>query len=126
MNGKIRLWKQWLEEPQRSRLHTSLFQMHFWFGAVAGIYLMLMSITGSIIVFRNRWSGLKAVEWLVNLHNESPGWVERPPGKWRWRGKPDVVVPNWGYYLVAGCKALAPQFAGELARELPTNLLGSA
>jgi uncharacterized iron-regulated membrane protein len=61
-------WKQWLQQPQKLSLHTSLFQVHFWVGAAAGAYLTLMSITGSIIVFRNQLSGWRSVEWLVKLH----------------------------------------------------------
>lgn len=29
-----------------------VFQIHFWIGAVAGLYLALMSVSGSIIVYR--------------------------------------------------------------------------
>ena len=61
-------WKQWLQQPQKLSLHTSLFQVHVWVGAAAGAYLTLMSITGSIIVFRNQLSGWRSVEWLVKLH----------------------------------------------------------
>lgn len=45
-----------------------MFQLHFWIGAVAGAYLALMSITGSIIVFRNELPPWRSVEWLVKLH----------------------------------------------------------
>jgi uncharacterized iron-regulated membrane protein len=68
VNDKPSWWKQWLQQPQRLRLHNYLFQLHFWVGAVAGAYLALMSITGSIIVFRDQLSRWRAVEWLVKLH----------------------------------------------------------
>jgi PepSY-associated TM region len=41
--------------------------VHFWVGAAAGAYLTLMSITGSIIVFRDQLSGWRSMEWLVKL-----------------------------------------------------------
>ena len=68
MNGKVSWWERWLQQPQRSKLHASLFQLHFWIGAVAGAYLTLMSVTGSILVFRDQLSGWRSVEWLVKLH----------------------------------------------------------
>ena len=68
VNHELSWWKQWLQRPPRLRLHTYLFQLHYWVGAVAGAYLALMSITGSIIVFRDQLSRWRAVEWLVKLH----------------------------------------------------------
>ena len=62
------VWQQWLQQPQRLWLHKALFQIHFWIGAVAGMYLALMSVTGSIIVYRNELSRWTAVQWLVDLH----------------------------------------------------------
>jgi uncharacterized iron-regulated membrane protein len=43
------LWKQ----PQRVWLRRALFQVHLWTGIGAGIYVLLISISGSAIVFRN-------------------------------------------------------------------------
>ena len=68
VSEKRNWWKQWLQQPQRSMLHGLVFQLHFWIGAVAGMYVMLMSITGSIIVFRNELARWRSVEWLVSLH----------------------------------------------------------
>ena len=62
------IWQQWLQQPQRLWLHKALFQIHFWIGAVAGVYLALMSVTGSIIVYRNELSRWTSVQWLVDLH----------------------------------------------------------
>ena len=68
MNDKVSWWKQWLQQPQRSRLYASPFQLHYWIGAVAGAYVTLMSVTGSILVFRDQLSRWRSVEWLVKLH----------------------------------------------------------
>ena len=65
---KERGWKQWLRQPQQLRLHNFLFQVHFWLGAVAGMYVALQGITGSILVFRNELPGWQSVGWLVKLH----------------------------------------------------------
>jgi uncharacterized iron-regulated membrane protein len=49
-------------------MRQTVFQIHLWVGAVVGLYVVLMSVTGSIIVFRNELSRWFSVEWLVNLH----------------------------------------------------------
>jgi uncharacterized iron-regulated membrane protein len=61
-------WQQWLERPDKSRVRNVFFQVHFWMGAAAGAYILLMSVSGSLIVFRNELSGNSFVEWVVRLH----------------------------------------------------------
>ena len=69
MEGKLSGWQQWLKQPQTLWLYNTLFQIHFWIGAVTGVYLALMSVTGSIIVYRNELSRWTSVEWIVKLHS---------------------------------------------------------
>jgi uncharacterized iron-regulated membrane protein len=61
-------WQQWLKQPQSLWLHNVFFQIHFWIGAVAGLCLALMSVTGSVIVYRDELSRLTSVGWIVKLH----------------------------------------------------------
>jgi uncharacterized iron-regulated membrane protein len=61
-------WQQWREHPERSALRNAIFQIHLWVGAVFAAYILLMSISGSAIVYRNQLSGRFAIEWLVKLH----------------------------------------------------------
>jgi uncharacterized iron-regulated membrane protein len=68
LEDKLSGWRQWLKQPQSLWLHKGLFQVHFWIGAVAGIYLALMSVTGSIIVYRDELSRWPFVERIVRLH----------------------------------------------------------
>jgi uncharacterized iron-regulated membrane protein len=73
---RISAWHLWLEHPEKLRLHRPLFQIHLWVGMVAGIYLFVMSLTGSVLVLRNELersgdpqsSIVRVVEWLVDLH----------------------------------------------------------
>lgn len=67
--SKLSGWQQWLKQPQTLWLYNMLFQIHFLIGAVAGAYLALMSVTGSIIVYRNELSRWISVEWFVKLHS---------------------------------------------------------
>ena len=61
-------WQQWLQHPERSRVRNAFFQIHLWVGAGAAAYIFLMSISGSVIVYRNGLSRRFSIEWLVNLH----------------------------------------------------------
>jgi len=73
---KISAWQQWLEHPEKLRMHRIIFQIHLWVGMVAGLYLFVMSVSGSAIVYRNELEGsgdprsqvVRVVEWLVDLH----------------------------------------------------------
>jgi uncharacterized iron-regulated membrane protein len=61
-------WQRWLEQPQKMRLYNSVFQIHFLVGGLAGIYLAFMSVTGSVIVYRDELSRWAFAEWIVKLH----------------------------------------------------------
>jgi hypothetical protein len=43
-------WQQWIHHPQRLRLYSTLFNVHFMVGVVSGIYIGLMSLTGAVLV----------------------------------------------------------------------------
>jgi len=67
------VWQQWVQHPERVWLRKLFFCVHLWLGVGAGVYVVFMSITGSLIVFRNELekgppSLVPAVEWIVNLH----------------------------------------------------------
>lgn len=67
-------WQRWLHHPESSPTHRFLFQIHLWLGMVAALYVFVLSISGSAIVFRNQLEAsanpriLAPVEWLVDLH----------------------------------------------------------
>jgi uncharacterized iron-regulated membrane protein len=62
-------WQQWLQHPERCWVRKALVRIHLWVGIGVGLYVVLMSTTGSIIVFRNELSPSVGVEWLVKLHS---------------------------------------------------------
>ncbi|MEI9814142.1 MAG: PepSY-associated TM helix domain-containing protein [Acidobacteriota bacterium] len=43
----------WLRRPQNVWLRRALFQIHLWTGIALGLYVLVISISGSAIVFRN-------------------------------------------------------------------------
>jgi uncharacterized iron-regulated membrane protein len=61
-------WQQWLQHPERSWVRNAFFQIHLWVGVAVGVYILVMSISGSMIVFRNELSRRFSIEWIVNLH----------------------------------------------------------
>jgi uncharacterized iron-regulated membrane protein len=66
------VWQQWLEHPEKVWLRRAIFHVHLLLGVGFGLYIVLMSITGSLIVYRNELertpSLVSSVEWIVNLH----------------------------------------------------------
>lgn len=62
------VWQQWLRSPEKSKARDAFFQIHYWMGMGASVYVLLMSISGSMIVYRNQLSKWFSVEWVVNLH----------------------------------------------------------
>jgi uncharacterized iron-regulated membrane protein len=46
-------WQQWARQPQRVWLRRVAFQVHQWIGLAIGLYVVVLSITGSVLVYRN-------------------------------------------------------------------------
>jgi uncharacterized iron-regulated membrane protein len=55
MNGSDRstVWQRWVRRPQNIWLRRALFQVHLWSGIAIGLYVLMISITGSVLVYRN-------------------------------------------------------------------------
>jgi uncharacterized iron-regulated membrane protein len=66
-------WQRWSRHPESLWLRKAFFQVHLWAGVGASLYILLMSLTGSIIVFRRELekrypASIDPMEWIVNLH----------------------------------------------------------
>lgn len=46
------IWQRWLRQPQRVWLRRASFQIHLWTGLGLGLYIAMLSVTGSILVYR--------------------------------------------------------------------------
>ena len=53
MNKKTSPWQRWLRHPQKMSFRRLLFQIHLWSGIGLGLYIFFISITGSVLVYRN-------------------------------------------------------------------------
>lgn len=54
MNG----WQRWVQAPNTTRFRRILFQVHLWLGIALGLYILVISVSGSAVVLRpqiNRW-----------------------------------------------------------------------
>ena len=47
------MWQQWVRQPQKVWLRRALFQVHLWSGIAIGLYVFMISVTGSVLVYRN-------------------------------------------------------------------------
>ena len=52
MNAARTTWRRWLELPQSLWVRKFLFQVHLWTGVLACLYVAVISISGSALVFR--------------------------------------------------------------------------
>lgn len=47
------LWLRWVRQPQSIGVRRALLTIHLWAGIGAGLYVFVMSMTGSVLVYRN-------------------------------------------------------------------------
>jgi uncharacterized iron-regulated membrane protein len=55
-------------------LRRAVFQVHLWSGIGVGLYILMISVTGSVLVYRNELFRAspqvrRATEWLLDLHD---------------------------------------------------------
>jgi uncharacterized iron-regulated membrane protein len=46
-------WQRWVRHPQQTGFRKALFQVHLWSGIILGLYVLMISATGSVLVYRN-------------------------------------------------------------------------
>jgi len=49
----LTIWQRWVRAPQSIWLRKALFQVHLWSGIGIGLYILMISVTGSVLVYRN-------------------------------------------------------------------------
>jgi uncharacterized iron-regulated membrane protein len=45
-------WRRWVRQPQGVWLRRALFQVHMWTGLAVGLYIVVVTVTGSLLVFK--------------------------------------------------------------------------
>jgi uncharacterized iron-regulated membrane protein len=61
------VWEQWKTRPQNLFLRKALFQVHLWSGIGLGLYVVVMSVSGSALVFRRELAASLAREPRVSV-----------------------------------------------------------
>src|SRR5437762_3697976 len=51
--GHMKHWQRWISHPKTIWLRKAIFQLHMWSGIGIGLYVLMVSVTGSIVVYRN-------------------------------------------------------------------------
>jgi hypothetical protein len=51
--NQLTVWQRWLRQPQKIWLRKALFQVHLWTGIALGLYILMISLTGSVLVYSN-------------------------------------------------------------------------
>jgi uncharacterized iron-regulated membrane protein len=57
-------WQRWIRQPQLLSWRRFVVQLHLWIGLLLGIYIVVLSVSGSLAVLRadvNRWSVPRSV-----------------------------------------------------------------
>ena len=70
----MRFLTQWMRAPQKLWLRRAIFQIHLWSGIGLGVYMFVICLTGSVLVYRIH--GLLAPA-------RHRGWIGRGHGRGR-------------------------------------------
>lgn len=52
-SNQLTHWQRWVRQPQKIWLRRALFQVHLWTGIAVGLYILMISLTGSVLVYSN-------------------------------------------------------------------------
>jgi hypothetical protein len=47
------MWQRWVRQPKNLWLRRALFQVHLFSGVAVGLYILMISVTGSALVYSN-------------------------------------------------------------------------
>jgi uncharacterized iron-regulated membrane protein len=64
-------WQRWIRQPQTTWLRKAIFQLHLWTGIGVGLYVLLVSVTGSVLVWRNELA-FAAIRYPIIVSGSGP------------------------------------------------------
>jgi len=65
-------WQRWIWQPQTALLRKTIFQLHLWSGIGFGLYVLVASVTGSILVYSNELFRAATRDPIVVAQSGSP------------------------------------------------------
>ena len=51
--NRLTVWQRWVRQPQKIWLRRAFYQVHLWSGIALGLYILIISVTGSVLVYSN-------------------------------------------------------------------------
>jgi uncharacterized iron-regulated membrane protein len=94
-DGRERLtaWQRWLRQPQKVWLRRAVFQVHLWSGIGFGLYILFISVTGSVLVYANELYVAATPEPIVST-GTGPRLTDEQLGERALRAYPGYRVSN--------------------------------
>jgi uncharacterized iron-regulated membrane protein len=68
----VNLLQRFLHRPQTLLLRRAIFQLHLWVGLIVALYMAIIGITGSVLVFRQEFDALALPRHWRELRTTSP------------------------------------------------------
>src|SRR5580704_14460347 len=68
----MEFFRQYVNRPQRMWLRRFNFQLHLWAGIILSLYLIVIGVTGSILVFRAELESLSGLNPWHKIHAQEP------------------------------------------------------
>lgn len=65
------IWSDWLRHPQNFWVRRAVFQVHLWTGIIIALYILVMSVTGTILIYRrslSTWTSSQAKFVTITAH----------------------------------------------------------
>ena len=85
----MNIMTRWLRQPQRVWLRRAIFQIHLWTGLAIGLYLVVLSLTGSVLVYRVELDRLLAAPRAMLDEQATPMTVDQL------RAAAERAYPGW-------------------------------
>ncbi len=60
------VWQRWVRQPRNLWFRRALFQLHLWSGIVLGLYILMMSVTGGVLVYSNELYNAATLEPILS------------------------------------------------------------
>jgi uncharacterized iron-regulated membrane protein len=70
VNLALTPWQRWIRQPQKVWARRALFQVHLWSGIALGLYIFVISVTGSTLVY---WNELYRAATPEPIVSQGPG-----------------------------------------------------
>jgi uncharacterized iron-regulated membrane protein len=75
-------WQRWVHAPQKVWLRRAIFQVHLWSGIGLGLYVFFISVTGSVLVYRNELYAAAMPDVFTQSASAAEAEANAPLGIW--------------------------------------------